>query len=385
MSASRKLKFGLVINPVAGIGGKVGLKGSDGKEIRRQAFERGAVPQSINRAKIALQSLEQYADKIEWFTASGLMGADLLKELNFSFTSVLSIAEQTEASDTIAAVKELNHKELDLLIFVGGDGTARNVCEAVNENQVVLGIPAGVKIHSGVYAITPQAAGKVIEQVILNELVSLIEASVMDIDEDAFRTGVVRARRFGEMLVPAEHQYIQSTKVSSSQLSDQSGKEQESLVQADIAEYIVESMEDDFHYLIGSGTSCAAVMEALDLPNTLLGIDWVHQEHLKGSDLTEKDIIELIKENPNKVRVVITIIGGQGHILGRGNQQLSAKVMEQLDKSDLIIIATKTKINQLNNKPLVVDTDNININQKFSGLFRVITGYEDEIFYQVGF
>ncbi len=384
MDKSTKLRFGLLINPFAGIGGKVGLKGSDGEAIRQEAFERGAIPQAANRAKLTLESLINYSDLIEWFSVDGAMGGDTLTALGFKYTSVHNAHSISEAADTLQAVTEFNQLDLDLILFAGGDGTARNICSVVKAEQVVLGIPAGVKIHSGVYAITPNAAALVIEKIIQNQLVSLIEASVMDIDEDAFRAGTVKAKKYGEMLVPAEYQFIQSTKVSSSQLSSQDNKQQEANLQNDIAEYLLEQMEDDVHYLIGSGTSCAAVMDALDLTNSLLGIDWVHQEQLMQSDLTESDILKVIEEHPTKIKIVITIIGGQGHILGRGNHQISANVMSQLDKADLIIIATRNKISQLNNKPLVVDTDDPLINQKLSGLARVICGYEDEIYYRIG-
>ncbi|MRX26536.1 ATP-NAD kinase family protein [Kangiella sp. HZ709] len=384
MDKSTKLRFGLLINPFAGIGGKVGLKGSDGDAIRQEAFDKGAVPQAANRAKLALESVTKYSHLIEWFTVDGAMGGLTLEALGFEYTSVHHANLISEAADTLQAVTEFNQLDLDLILFAGGDGTARNICSVVKTEQVVLGIPAGVKIHSGVYAITPKAAAIVVERMIRNQLVSLIEASVMDIDEDEFRAGTVKAKKYGEMLVPAEYQFIQSTKISSSQLASQNDQQQEVNLQNDIAEYLVEHMEEDIHYLIGSGTSCAAVMNALDLPNSLLGIDWVHQEQLKQSDLTESDILKIIEEHPTKVKIVITIIGGQGHILGRGNHQISANVMSRLKKTDLIIIATKNKISQLNNKPLVVDTDDPLINQKLSGLARVICGYEDEIYYRIG-
>ncbi|NVJ66270.1 MAG: ATP-NAD kinase family protein [Gammaproteobacteria bacterium] len=381
MTTKAKLRFGLIINPYAGIGGKVGLKGSDGDAIRKEAFARGATQQAMNRTRMALQVLDSSQVEIEWFTVSGDMGESLLVELGHQYQVCYQAERPSTEQDTLEAIKTFNQLNLDLVVFAGGDGTARNVCQAVKDSQLVLGIPAGVKIHSGVYAITPHAAGIVMQQLLNNELVSVVEASVMDIDESAFRQGQVRAKKYGEMLVPAEHQYIQATKVSSSQLN----KENEALVQADIAEYIVEQMDDEIHYLIGSGTSCAAVMEALDLPNSLLGFDWIFQENLQGSDLTEQDILQLIEQQPNKVKLILTVIGGQGHLIGRGNQQISAKVLAQLSKDDLIVIATKSKINSLAAKPLVIDSDKMAINHKFHGLIRVITGYEDEIFYQVGF
>ncbi len=376
---SSKLRFGLIINPFAGIGGKVGLKGSDGVDIREEAFARGATKQAENRARTTLAPLVELASSVEWLCASGSMGQNLLKELGFKHTLVYQAKNPSEDLDTLELVKLLNQQDLDLVVFVGGDGTARNICSVIKPNLPVLGIPAGVKIHSGVYAITPKAAFKVLENILANKMVSLIEASVMDIDENAFREGHVKAKKYGTMLVPAEHEYIQATKVSTSQLN----KEHEVVYQADIAEFVIEQFDDDFHYLIGSGTSCAAVMDALDLPNTLLGIDWVHQEKVMQQDLNEQAILELLAKFPGKVKFIITIIGGQGHIIGRGNQQISAKVLTNLDKQDLIIIATKSKLAQLESKPLIIDSDDPQINQKFSGLHRVIVGYDDEIYYQI--
>lgn len=368
--------LGFIVNPFAGIGGKVGLKGSDGEAIRAEAFARGAVSQSANRARITLEILKPYKDQLIFFTASGDMGENLLRELGFNYECVYSYQGTSTAQDTIEAANSIVAKHANLLLFAGGDGTARNIYEAVGEELPVLGIPAGVKIHSGVYAVTPKAAGLVIEQMLNNELVSLLETSVMDIDEDAFRRGNVRAKKYGEMQVPAEHRYVQSTKSG--------GKEVEALVVQDIADYVVEQMEDDIHYLIGSGTTCAAVMDSLGLENTLLGIDHVFQQGLVQPDVYEKHILELLEAHPEKVKAVITIIGGQGHIIGRGNQQLSAKVLRKLGRDNLIVIATKTKLQQLNGKPLIVDSDDLALNEEFSGPIKVITGYEDSVLYPVG-
>ncbi len=381
MTSRSKLRFGFIINPFAGIGGKVGLKGSDGEAIRTEAFARGAVQQAENRSRITLEALEVYRKQVEWFTASGAMGANLLSDLGFNHQVVYQANEPSITEDTIAAATAILGKDVDLLIFAGGDGTARNVCQVIGLEVPVLGIPAGVKIHSGVYAVTPLAAAKVLESLIKNELVSVFEASVMDIDEEAFRQGNVRAKKYGEMLIPAEHQYIQSTKVSSAGVN----REDERLAQQDIAEYMIEEMDDKFHYLIGSGSSCAAIMEALDLPDTLLGIDWVHQEKLMGTDLTESDILKILEQNPNQVKLIITVIGGQGHIIGRGNQQISSKVLSKLGKENLLVIATKTKLNQLASRPLIVDSDDSEINQLFQGVISIITAYDDRVLYQVGF
>ena len=374
--------LGFIINPFAGIGGKVGLKGSDGEAIRTEAFARGATPQAIERARIALEAILDYKDKLNILTASGDMGENLLKDMGFSYQVVHQSQEPSVFQDTIdaaqimAGLNDNSDHSIDVLLFAGGDGTARNIYEAVDGAVPVLGIPAGVKIHSGVYAVTPHAAGLVIEKMISQELVSLLETSVMDIDEEAFRQGIVKAKQYGEMQVPAEHRYVQATKSG--------GREVEELVLQDIADFIIDNMDEDDYYLIGSGSTCAFLMETMGLDNTLLGIDCVHQGQVIASDMTEQAILQLLEQHPQKVKLVITVIGGQGHIIGRGNQQLSSSVLSQLDKDDIFIIATKTKLKELEGRPLIVDSDDPQLNQEFAGVIKVITGYEDFILYPVG-
>ena len=374
--------LGFIINPFAGIGGKVGLKGSDGEAIRTEAFARGATPQAIERARIALEAIVDYKDKLNILTASGDMGENLLKDMGFSYQVVHQSQEPSVFQDTIdaaqimAGLNDNSDHSIDVLLFAGGDGTARNIYEAVDGAVPVLGIPAGVKIHSGVYAVTPHAAGLVIEKMISQELVSLLETSVMDIDEEAFRQGIVKAKQYGEMQVPAEHRYVQATKSG--------GREVEELVLQDIADFIIDNMDEDDYYLIGSGSTCAFLMETMGLDNTLLGIDCVHQGQVIASDMTEQAILQLLEQHPQKVKLVITVIGGQGHIIGRGNQQLSSSVLSQLDKDDIFIIATKTKLKELEGRPLIVDSDDPQLNQEFAGVIKVITGYEDFILYPVG-
>jgi len=263
-----------------------------------------------------------------------------------------------------------------LLLFAGGDGTARDICAVIEERLPVLGIPAGVKIHSGVYAITPRAAGEVVAMLLEGRMMDIKESAVMDIDENALRDGVVRARRYGDMLVPQEGRFIQSVKSG--------GKEVEELVLADIAAEVADHMEDDVLYIVGSGTTCQAVMDHLGLPNTLLGIDAVLNRELIGSDLGESELLALLEQHPN-ARAVITIIGGQGHILGRGNQQLSPRVLRRVGRENLIVIATKSKIKALDGRPLLVDTGDEGLNHELEGYIRVITGYRDAIMYAVGY
>jgi len=365
-------KLGLLINPVAGLGGSVALKGSDGKATTQKARELGAEPKAGLRTAQALEVLTGHA--LEIITYPAEMGADVVAETDFPYRVVGEInSGHTTAADTIQAAKRLEQEGVDLILFAGGDGTARNISEAVSDHIPVLGIPAGVKIHSGVYAVTPKAAGEVISMLIKGELVTLGDQEVRDIDEDAFRQGTVRAKYYGELLVPQEHRYLQHVK--------NGGKESETLVLDDIAADIIERMEPDTFYIMGSGSTVAAVMEQLELPNTLLGVDLICNQELVASDCTANELLELTQEQPTQL--VITLIGGQGHIIGRGNQQISPELLRRLGKENIQVIATKTKLQALEGRPLIVDSGDPELNHNLSGVIKVTTGYRDSVLYRV--
>lgn len=365
-------KLGLIINPIAGMGGSVGLKGTDGEDAVKSAVAMGAKPQAINRVSQALEVIAPYRNKIEFFTVSGDMGGDLLAEMDFAYQTILSPDYPTKPEDTLLAAKLLRAMNLDLLLFAGGDGTARDVCEIIAETVPVLGIPAGVKIHSGVFALTPKAAGRVLEMMVNGDLVSLSEADVMDIDEENFRQGRVIAKRYGAMKVPTELRYVQATKVG--------GKESDELVLMDIAADVIEQMDDEL-FIMGSGSTVDFVMQEMGIENTLLGVDAIKNQALVGSDLTANQLIELAQVQPTKL--VITLIGGQGHIIGRGNQQLSPELLKLLGKENIIVVATKAKLKALNGKPLIVDSGNDEVNEMLSGKIKVTTGYHDYVLYSV--
>lgn len=371
-------RLGFIINPVAGIGGTVALKGSDG--MVHSAQQLGAVPQAQARARSALQAVQNFRDQFRVYTAAHDMGEDVCRELGLDVTVVAdNHAGETTASDTETTVEKLLQQGIDLLVFAGGDGTARNVFNAMNkagEDQrvPVLGIPAGCKIHSAVYALTPRHAGELLALIIRGRPLALNDASVMDIDEDAFRHDVVKARRYGQLNVPAENQYMQNMK--------EGGVTQEALVLQDIAAYISEIMEDDVTYFIGSGTTPKAIMDMLELDSTLLGIDAVRNRELIAKDLTEQKILELIKTGPAKI--ILTIIGGQGHLFGRGNQQFSARVIRAIGKDNIMIIATPEKLHALNGRPIRVDTGDSALDQELYGMVTVMTGYEQQTLYRIG-
>jgi predicted polyphosphate/ATP-dependent NAD kinase len=266
---------------------------------------------------------------------------------------------------------------VDLILFAGGDGTARNIHNAVGTSVPVLGIPAGVKIHSAVYAVTPSSAGKVASMFLDGRLRSAIEAEVMDIDEEAFRGGTVAAKLYGYLLVPEDKKFIQSVK------SGGIRTERESLHA--MAGDVIAGMdgEDDCYYIIGPGTTTRAIMDRLGLENTLLGVDVVREKKVVASDVAEQQLLELVKGG--KARIVVTAIGGQGHIFGRGNQQLSPAVIREVGVDNITVVATKEKLVSLNDKPLLVDTGDAELDDELSGYIRVTTGFRDYAMYKVGY
>lgn len=371
-----KLHIGLIVNPFAGIGGALALKGSDGAEIRTRALNAGATKNALPRTIVALTPLLAHTDAFEIYTAGEDMGESICRQLGLPCHVVYSAdALQTEADDTIAATQALLSHDIDILVFAGGDGTARNIVQANPQHTPVVGVPCGCKIHSGVYAITPQAAGEIVVKIINHELVSLMTAEVRDIDEDKFRQGIVTAKYYGELMVPEDLSYIQAVKSG--------GKEQDELVLIDIADEIREQMDEheDAYFVMGSGSTVDAVMSELNLQNTLLGVDVVFQGEVIASDVTSAQLLSITQAKPCKL--VITAIGGQGHIFGRGNQQLSPDFIERLERSDILIVATKNKLNSLGDKGFISDTGQPALDDKLAGPMSVITGYRDKVLYFV--
>ncbi len=363
------MKIGLVMNPMAGIGGPVALKGSDGVEMVSKAKALGGRSKVTERTVVCLNGLKDVAGNLEILTIAGEMGADACNGAGLEYEVLADISPgETTAEDTRRAVELFTRRGVDLILFAGGDGTARDVCDMVRSDQVVLGIPCGVKMHSGVFANTPGAAAAVISGMAKGELLTVVEGEVRDIDEDAFRQGIVRAEYYGEMRVPEELRYMQHVKSG--------GVEVEELVLEEIAAHVVDHMEPGVVYFIGSGSTTAPIMEQLGLENTLLGVDVVKDGELLLSDAREDQLFEYACEGP--VRIVVTVIGGQGHVFGRGNQQLSARILRKAGKENIIVVATKTKLESLEG-PLLTDTGDAGLDKDLAGYIRVVTGYEDAV------
>ncbi len=369
-----KKRLGLIVNPVAGLGGRVGLKGSDGAEIQRKARELGAVPESQHRAVQALEMVTPLKDELELITYPGEMGENAARECGFEPKVISTIKEgETTAEDTVNAARQMIRLHVNLLLFAGGDGTARDIYNAVGEGIPVIGIPAGVKIHSAVFGTSPRTAGALALLYLQGRVPSVREAEVMDIDEEAFRQGALSARLYGYLKIPYHRSLVQGQKAASGRTEEASLKS--------IACYVVDAMEDDWLYIIGPGTTTRAIASELGLDKTLLGVDVVSGGKLVATDANESQLLELL--GGPKAKIIITPVGGQGCIFGRGNQQISPQIIERVGKDNIIVVSTAEKINSLGGGPLWVDTGDRDVDDMLSGYVRVVIGYNEQIVYRV--
>jgi predicted polyphosphate/ATP-dependent NAD kinase len=361
---------GLIVNPVAGMGGSVGLKGTDG-EMYRKALELGADPVTPQRTHDLLTHIAR-KDEIRWLVAPDKMGERFVAGMDMPFTVIGEIADETSAKDTKRIAGEMAARGVDLLVFVGGDGTARDICDAVASQIPVVGVPAGVKVFSSAFALSARAAAEMVDAFV--EGTDLTEEEVLDIDEEAFRQDRLASKLYGYLLVPEVRSFLQPGKAPS-----QTGRSSlES--KRDIAAYVVEQMDRETLYLLGPGTTVRAITDEMELPKTLLGVDAVHADTLVGEDVNERDILSLF-ERYVKRQIIVTPIGGNGFIFGRGSKQFTPTVIRQVGKQNVIVVSTRDKISKLD--CLRVDTGDLQLDELLAGYIKVTVGYREGMMVRV--
>ncbi|MHA2007763.1 MAG: ATP-NAD kinase family protein [Promethearchaeota archaeon] len=359
-------KIGLIINPIAGMGGSVGLKGTDG-DIFKKALELGANPVAPGRIYEFLLNLKNRR-QVNFITAPGNMGAEYLENKDFDYEIIGTIPSVTTAEDTKRIARKIVQSSVELLVFCGGDGTARDIYDAIGLEKPVIAIPAGVKMYSSVFALNPRAAAQLVDE-FLEGTIEIDEREVLDIDEELFRKNILEARLYGYLKVLKVYRLIQSAKSGSSLTRTVMENQHE------IAQFIVESMQHNILYLLGPGTTVKAITDNLNLTKTLLGVDAIYNKKLIGVDLNEKGITELIEKYSNS-EIIISPLGGQGFIFGRGNKQFTPTVIKLVGTKNIKIIGTSDKIREF--ECLKVDTGNLKVDQMLSGFAKVIIGYMEE-------
>jgi len=366
--------LGLIVNPIAGIGGRVGLKGSDGPEIQRRARELGASPVAPERARLALRGLAGLKEGFQLVTWPGEMGEEVSRSCGFAPSVLGSIGgTETTGEDTVAAAEEMRRRNADLILFAGGDGTARDVCRAIGTMLPALGIPAGVKIHSAAFATNPSSAAEIAARFLKGDPITLRASEVMDLDEEAYRQGSVSPRLYGYLNVPFERRRIQGKK-SPSPVSERGRLEA-------IALDVVDQMLDGVLYIIGPGTTTRSILTPLGLEKTLIGVDVICDRKWVAADVNEATLLRLLEGR--EARIVVTPVGGQGYVFGRGNQPISPAVIRKVGRKNLVIVSTAAKIHALQGRPLLVDTGDPKLDRDLTGYVVVITGYNERIVYRL--
>lgn len=359
--AAVKGRIGFLVNPIAGMGGPVGLKGTDGRA--EEAVALGGRPRAMERARACLNLLSREKNAILFLTASGSMGESTLKECGQNSIVIYSPPPATSSRDTIQTCQAFLEEGVDLILFCGGDGTARDVA-GIAGSTPILGIPAGVKMHSGVFAASPQAAADLAVRFLKKEL-NLRETEIVDVDEELYRAGVLQTRLYSLAKTPYLPVLVSERKRIYTSAQEDEFKDQ-------IALFASEFMKDGSAYIIGAGTTTSRIIDILGLEKTLLGVDVVQDGRLIIKDASEKELLGLLDREKN-VKIILSPIGAQGFILGRGNQQLSAEVIRRVGLDNLIIISTPHKLAEI--PYLLVDTGDEDLDVALAKKRQVVTGY----------
>ena len=355
------MRVGLIVNPIAGMGGSVGLKGTDG-DAYLKAVELGAVRTSHFAAR---RALAQIRPDIQ-FTSAKFMGSEVLDYLDIPHEVIALSSKDTKSRDTKEAAKMMADA-CDLILFCGGDGTARDILDAVGTKVPVLGIPAGVKMYSSVFAARPEDVPDIVHG-FATGYVKTAEREVMDINEEDHRNGILSAKFYGIMNVPYAPAAVQDCKG----IYEGSNEAEEI---DEVAEYIVSEMDDRTLYIIGPGSTTGRIMERIRLTHTLLGIDAVLDGKAVGVNLNEDMLMRLLNEH-GRTALILGIIGRQGFFLGRGNKELTPAVIRKIGTENIILVSSMTKLNDLNE--LHVDTGDPQLDKELKGYRKVVFRYARE-------
>jgi predicted polyphosphate/ATP-dependent NAD kinase len=358
--ATPRRRLGLIVNPIAGLGGRVGLKGTDGADVQRRAFELGATAGSPSRADRALARLAPRRSVLHIVAAAGPMGAELAALQGFETEVVGDLAEPTTSRETRRAARAMEHEGVDLLLFAGGDGTARDILAAIGDRVPALGIPAGVKMRSGVFAASPEAAADAALRYLERPARSALrDGEVADLDEHALDDDRADGQLFGVLRVPAGHGRVLSAKSSSAGSSP---------VALDaVCEELADEIRRGGLFILGPGTTTGRILELLELDGCLLGVDVVSDGELLVRDASEDDLLAVTRDRP--ATIVVGIVGGQGSLFGRGNQQISAEVIRRAGPESIVILAGLDKLQALDR--LYVDTGDPDVDRMLAGYRRV--------------
>ena len=375
------MRIGIVVNPDAGLGGRLGFKGSDGRAAEARAA--GAEDRAGPRMTLALDSLHTLLSSslnrsdaaMECFGWNGRMGGSWVPETqnNMTFTSIGETPKETSVADTEKLVTALINTEVEAILYAGGDGTTRDIANTLEkigkEAQEIplIGVPGGVKMHSGCFATTPKAAAEVTLAFMIGDLRCAI-TEVMDLDEEIYQEGVWKVRMYGEAWTPSSPRFMQGAKEQVERTSEADTIE-------GLAQHVKSllSSENDLMVVWGSGGTLRRMGDFCGHQLTLLGIDilgpLVNGERKLYSDLNEQQLLDILSShvdengNPRPRLLLLSPMGGQGFLIGRGNLQLSPDVLRMIGIDNILGVATPAKLIGLN--AVRIDTGEVELDQVF--------------------
>ena len=356
------MRLAVIVNPDAGLGGRLGFKGSDGRAAEARAA--GAQDRAGPRMHQCLEKLAELArEPIEIIAWDGRMGGDWIPG---EYTSTGVTPATTDASSTSDFIK--SHSP-DLFLYAGGDGTTRDIVEALGEREIPLvGVPGGVKMHSGCFATTPKAAAEVVWSFFTGDLM-VARTEVMDLDEEVYRKGEWKVRMYGEAFTPASPRWMQGAK---EQVQRESEEETLEAMSAHIANLVDE--DPDLMVVWGSGGTLRQMCKQLGLEATLLGIDIQHGGRMHN-DLNEEGLLNLINSHSGNIKLLLSPMGGQGFLIGRGNLQLSPDVLRVIGTDNILGIATPAKLLGLNELRIDTGDEELDSEIRAKKYLKVLQGY----------
>jgi predicted polyphosphate/ATP-dependent NAD kinase len=377
----RFMRIGIVVNPDAGLGGRLGFKGSDGRAA--EARSAGAVDRAGPRMHQTLEALKTLLSsslnrsnlELECLGWKGRMGDTWIptpSEKMF-FTHIGETPAETSVTETSQLVTALIEAGAEAILYAGGDGTTRDIANTLasisKEAQEIplIGVPGGVKMHSGCFATTPKAAAEVTLAFLLGDLRCAI-TEVMDLDEEIYQEGVWKVRMYGEAWTPSSPRFMQGAK-------EQVERTSESDTIEGLARHVESLLSSDENLMIiwGSGGTIQRMGEFCGEELTLLGIDILgpvkNGKRKLFRDLNEQQLLEIIAQHvdgngePRPRLLLLSPMGGQGFLIGRGNLQLSPEVLVMIGIDNLLGVATPAKLIGLS--AVRIDTGDTELDQVF--------------------
>lgn len=369
-------KIGFLINPVAGLGGLAGMKGSDDYQGQENALSLGYQKTASGRGEVCLRQICKEQNYVV-LTPPGEMGETALGNAGIPCEVVtVEGAEQsasTTREDTIAYACLLKEKRVDLLVFCGGDGTARDIYEAVGGEFPVLGVPAGVKMYSACYAVNPWQAGELLRDYIRGKKLPFAPREVMDIDEAYISQASVSPALYGFLNVLGDGVRLQRAKEAGGGNEDETER---------LAMEILSEIESDTLYIIGPGGTTFQIKKKMCGYGTLRGVDIVKNGRILKKDADEKSIYALL-EQEEKAKIIVTCIGGNGFLFGRGNQQISPRIIKRVKKENIQVAVTMQKLAGLETRPMLVDTGDVETDRYLSGYYKIQFNAQESALYKV--